>query len=104
MSRSDIPTIRSALRWRLLPPLRWAQRSSKHFTLDKTMPGPDHRASLEPDELTAMVAAIRNVEAALGDGAKPRPLRSRNKLVARKSIVTSAPVRRGGYFPRAICA
>lgn len=77
----------------------------KHFTLDKTMPGPDHRASLEPDELTAMVAAIRNVEAALGDGAKvPRPVEERNKLVARKSIVTSVPVRRGELFsPRNLC-
>lgn len=77
----------------------------KHFTLDKTMPGPDHRASLEPDELKAMVAAIRNVEAALGDGAKaPRPVEERNKLVARKSIVTSAPVRRGELFsPRNLC-
>ena len=77
----------------------------KHFTLDKTMPGPDHRASLEPDELTAMVAAIRNVEAAFGDGAKvPRPVEERNKLVARKSIVTSVPIRRGELFsPRNLC-
>ncbi len=59
----------------------------KHITLDKNMPGPDHRASLEPAELTAMVAAIRNIERALGDGRK-RPSASElpNRLIARKSV------------------
>src|SRR5690606_10008328 len=58
----------------------------KHFTLDRTMPGPDHRASLEPHELKAMVEKIRNVEKALGNGIK-RCARGeeKNKLVSRKS-------------------
>jgi len=60
----------------------------KHFTLDRTLPGPDHRASLEPDELKAMVLAIRNVELALkGTGLKqPSPSETKNIAVARKSI------------------
>lgn len=68
----------------------------KHFTLDKNMPGPDHRASLEPVELTAMVRAIRNVERAMGHGIK-RPSSSElpNRAVARKSIVAARPIRRG---------
>jgi N,N'-diacetyllegionaminate synthase len=71
----------------------------KHFTLDRGMDGPDHRASLEPDELTALVSAIRNVEQALGDGAK-RLTRgeARNRPVARKSLVASAPIRAGDRF------
>jgi len=71
----------------------------KHFTLDSTLPGPDHRASLEPAELTAMIAAIRNVELALGDGVKkPRPVEEKNKLVARKSLVASRPIVAGELF------
>lgn len=68
----------------------------KHFTLDKSLPGPDHKASLEPDELTAMVRAIRNVEKALGDGIK-RPTMSelKNKTIARKSIVAAIDIRKG---------
>jgi len=60
----------------------------KHFTLDREMPGPDHKASLEPNELKNMVKAIRNIELTLqGDGQKkPSPSESRNILVARKSI------------------
>ncbi|WP_317175601.1 N-acetylneuraminate synthase [Adhaeribacter swui] len=59
----------------------------KHFTLDKTMEGPDHIASLEPHELKAMVTAIRNIEAAMGDGIKrPSPSELKNKEVVRKSI------------------
>ena len=59
----------------------------KHFTLDKTLPGPDHAASLEPDELRAMVAAIRHIEKALGSDVKsPSPSESKNISVARKSI------------------
>lgn len=60
----------------------------KHFTLDKTMEGPDHKASLEPDELAEMVEKIRNIEKALGDGIK-RPSKSerKNMAVTRKSIV-----------------
>jgi len=57
----------------------------KHFTLDKTLPGPDHKASLEPDELKAMVKAIRNIEVALGYGIKrPSKSEAKNKVVARK--------------------
>ena len=53
----------------------------KHFTLDRTLPGPDHQASLEPAELLAMVSAIRNIEVALGDGIK-RPSLSEIKNMA----------------------
>lgn len=68
----------------------------KHFTLDNTMEGPDHKASLEPMELKAMVAAIRNIERALGDGKKePSPSEMKNKVVARKSIVASSNIEKG---------
>lgn len=68
----------------------------KHFTLDKTMEGPDHKASLEPDELKAMVNAIRHVEIALGSGVK-RPTISevKNKSVARKSLVAKKDIEIG---------
>ncbi len=77
----------------------------KHFTLDKTLPGPDHRASLEPQELAAMIAAIRNVELSLGDGVKePRPVEERNKLVARKSLVAAGVIKCGQLFtPENLC-
>jgi N,N'-diacetyllegionaminate synthase len=68
----------------------------KHFTLDKKLPGPDHKASLEPDELKAMVSAIRNIEVALGDGIKRlTPSEARNKPVARKSLVASKTIKAG---------
>mgnify|MGYP002550507508 FL=1 len=68
----------------------------KHFTLDKTMTGPDHKASLEPDELKSMVDAIRNIESALGDGHKRVTESERpNIVVARKSIVASRPIAKG---------
>lgn len=71
----------------------------KHFTLDRNLPGPDHQASLEPEELKAMVAAIRNIELALGDGIKrPTPSETRNKPVARKSLVASQVIRSGEVF------
>jgi len=71
----------------------------KHFTLDRTMPGPDHKASLEPDEFKAMVAAIRNIELALGTGRKlPSPSEIKNKEIARKSIVAARPIRAGEHF------
>ncbi len=64
----------------------------KHFTLDRTLPGPDHRASLEPDELKAMVQGIRNIEKALGDGIKrPSPSELKNKPIARKSLGGRSP-------------
>lgn len=71
----------------------------KHFTLDRNLPGPDHQASLEPAELEAMVAAIRNIEIALGDGIKrPTPSEAKNKPVARKSLVASQTIKAGEVF------
>lgn len=68
----------------------------KHFTLDRTLPGPDHVASLEPGELKAMVRGIRNVELALGDGVKrPMPSELPNRDIARKSIVAAVDIRAG---------
>lgn len=68
----------------------------KHFTLSRSLPGPDHKASLEPQELKAMVEAIRNVSEALGDGRKRvTPSEAANRDVARKSIVASRPIKRG---------
>lgn len=71
----------------------------KHFTLDRNLPGPDHRASLEPDELKAMVAGIRNIERALGDGIKrPSPSELKNKPIARKSLVAATDIKAGELF------
>ena len=68
----------------------------KHFTLDKSMEGPDHKASLEPAELRAMVRAIRNIEQALGDGHKTISASERKNIaIARKSIVAACPIRKG---------
>jgi len=69
----------------------------KHFTLDRNLPGPDHLASLEPDELAAMCSGIRNIESALaGDGQKkPSPSELPNRAVARKSIVASRDIAEG---------
>ena len=72
---------------------RGAAVLEKHFTLDRALPGPDHRASLEPAELSAMVAGIRTVESALGDGIKaPRPQEADTRLVARRSLFVRAPI------------
>tara|TARA_B110000238_G_scaffold112123_1_gene121808 strand:- start:897 stop:1895 length:999 start_codon:yes stop_codon:yes gene_type:complete len=71
----------------------------KHFTLDRNMKGPDHKASLEPAELTAMVTAIRNIELALGDGIKkPSKSEQKNILIARKSIVAIEDIKKGDIF------
>ena len=71
----------------------------KHFTLDRNLPGPDHKASLEPEEFKAMVAAIRNIEVALGDGVKRlTPSEAGNRPVARKSLVANRGIRRGEVF------
>jgi len=71
----------------------------KHFTLDRNLPGPDHKASLEPDELKAMVQAIRNIEKALGNGIKrPSPSEVKNKSIARKSLVATQPIKTGEQF------
>ena len=71
----------------------------KHFTLDRNMKGPDHMASLEPDELKTMVKAVRNVEMALGDGIK-RPVESEEDtwLIARKSLVAARDIKKGFLF------
>ncbi|GFZ23023.1 N-acetylneuraminate synthase [Lacrimispora indolis] len=71
----------------------------KHFTLDRNMEGPDHKASLEPYELKAMVQAIRNIEKAIGTGdKKPTPSEIKNMAIARKSIVASQPIKKGEAF------
>lgn len=71
----------------------------KHFTLDKTMEGPDHGASLEPGELKAMVQAVRNMERALGSGEKrPTASEAGNAKAARKSIVARTEIRKGQLF------
>lgn len=71
----------------------------KHFTLDKTMEGPDHKASLEPDELAAMVCAIRNIEKAIGNGIKvPTSSELKNIEIARKSIVAKRKISEGEIF------
>ena len=68
----------------------------KHFTLDKTMEGPDHKASLEPEELKAMVQAIRHIEQALGTGHKTISESERKNIeIARKSIVAACPIKAG---------
>jgi N,N'-diacetyllegionaminate synthase len=76
-----------------------AEVVEKHFTLDKNMEGPDHLASLEPDELQAMVTAIRNIEKAMGDGIKrPTPTEVLNMPIARRSIVAARNIRKGEVF------
>jgi N,N'-diacetyllegionaminate synthase len=71
----------------------------KHFTLDKNMEGPDHKASLEPHELKAMIDAIRNIEKALGNGIKkPSKSELKNKDIARKSIVAKREIKKGEIF------
>ena len=71
----------------------------KHFTLDRNMEGPDHRASLEPNELKSMVTAIRNIEKAMGTGIKRlSPSEEKNKLIARKSLVAAQTIKAGEWF------
>ena len=78
---------------------RGATIIEKHFTIAKTLPGPDHQASLEPTELGAMISAIRQVDAALGDGAKePQPCEIKNKAIARRSLVARHPIQVGETF------
>ena len=79
-----------------------AEVIEKHFTLDRSLPGPDHRASLEPEELKAMVSGIRNIEKAMGDGVKrPGPSELKNKPIARKSLVAACPIQAGERFTEA---
>ena len=71
----------------------------KHLTLDRSMPGPDHSASIEPNEFAAMVTAIRQVEDAMGDGVKRvTESEKKNLMVARKSLVASRKIKRGDLF------
>lgn len=86
----EIPVAATALGARVL---------EKHFTLDRNLPGPDHKASLEPGELLRMVEAVRMIEAALGDGIKrPSPSESKNRGVARKSVVAARAICAGERF------
>lgn len=78
---------------------RGAKIIEKHFTLDKTLPGPDHKASLEPKELKDMVTSIRQVEMALGSPIKtPAPSELKNQDIARKSLVASTNIAAGEIF------
>lgn len=82
---------------------RGAVMIEKHLTLDRSLPGPDHRASIEPADFAAMVAGIRQVELALGDGAKaPMPSEIKTIAVARKSLVARDGIRAGDTFTEAL--
>ena len=71
----------------------------KHFTLDRSLPGPDHAASLEPEELKMMIEKIRNIEQVLGSGIKkPSPSEAKNIPIARKSIVAKLNIKEGDLF------
>lgn len=71
----------------------------KHLTLDRNLPGPDHKASLEPKEFKAMVSSIHKVQLALGDGIKrPSPSEAKNKAIVRKSLVAAKQIRAGEQF------
>ncbi|MCS3765314.1 N-acetylneuraminate synthase [Bradyrhizobium centrosematis] len=82
---------------------RGASVIEKHFTLDRTLPGPDHAASLEPDELRQMINGIRNIERALGSSLK-RPVAAelRNRVVARRSVVAVRHIEKGEIFTAAM--
>jgi N-acetylneuraminate synthase len=78
---------------------RGAVLVEKHFTLDRSMEGPDHRASLEPNELDRMVREIRQVEQALGKPRKgPTPSEIQNRPIARESLVAARPIEQGDRF------
>jgi len=78
---------------------RGAKVIEKHFTLDRSLPGPDHKASLEPQELTAMVKAIRDVESAFGTGLKqPTLTEQANSIAARKSLIAASTIEKGELF------
>lgn len=80
---------------------RGAELIEKHLTLDRAMAGPDHAASLEPGDFKALVAAVRAIEGALGDGVKkPQPSETETRGVARRSLATLKPVRKGETFDR----
>ena len=76
-----------------------AEVIEKHLTLDKNMEGPDHKASLEPDEFKSMVESIRNIEKSMGNGIKnPSPSEFKNRAIARKSIVALRTIKKGECF------
>lgn len=76
-----------------------AEVIEKHFTLDRTLPGPDHVASLEPNELGAMVSAIRNIEKSIGSGEKTVSCSERkNIVIARRSIIAARDIKKGEHF------
>lgn len=78
---------------------RGAVMIEKHLTLDRTLSGPDHQASLEPDEMTQMIRDIRALETALGDGIKaPQPSEQDTAIVARQRLIASRPIARGEPF------
>jgi len=80
---------------------RGATVIEKHFTLDRTMPGPDHRASLEPDELKLMVSQIRQLQLAMGDGAKcPQPSEWNTRQAARQQVVAARDIANGAVLTR----
>lgn len=80
---------------------RGATFIEKHFTLDRTMPGPDHKASLEPQELTQMVRQIRDLQLALGDGAKcPQPSEWNTRQTARQHVVAARDIAAGTVLSR----
>lgn len=80
---------------------RGATLIEKHFTLDRAMPGPDHRASLEPDELTLMVRQIRDLQQAMGDGVKcPQPSEWNTRQAARQHVVAARDIPAGATFAR----
>jgi N-acetylneuraminate synthase len=80
---------------------RGATIIEKHFTLDRAMPGPDHKASLEPAELTQMVRQIRDLQLALGDGAKcPQPSEWNTRQAARQHVVAARDIVAGSVFSR----
>jgi len=77
----------------------------KHFTIDRTLPGPDHQASIEPEELQALVCGIRAVESALGHGRKePAPCERDNRILARKCLVAAMPIAAGTVLTEAMIA
>jgi N,N'-diacetyllegionaminate synthase len=100
-SLSAFPTIPKANAVALAAVALGACLIEKHFTLDRNLPGPDHLASSEPDELAALIEGIRSVEAALGDGCKqPQPSETQNRLLTRKSLMAKRDLPAGSTVLR----
>ena len=88
-----------AARWRSRPSRLAPVVIERHFTLDRNLPGPDHRASLEPAELAAMIRDIRTTQAVLGDGQKlPQPSELENRAIVRKSIAAARDLPAGAVL------